>query len=307
MASRLHNDPISMNDERTHGTRTPDATPEPLSVLGSTGFLSPTMLLQLQRQLGNRVVSQLLQAQTPHPSLQQTSHLTDPLPQAQEAASSTHTLQRSGTNTTMPGLNTGSGPEGDKKRKAPEPRKTRSSVRKVGDLNRPRLTFSASYTGVKTQDRNKEQVIAFNQIATLHKPENAPSSTETYYDFYQDVTDEIEGDPVGAEDHAFTPFVIDGPYSPPYNSEVIENTSNYIAFNDDPGFSTTSKIPVGTWLKKYQVKFRWRIKRIATGKEWMSNEIIHKIDSPLPVNPATTGPVTATVASDEDWQVVIPS
>lgn len=170
------------------------------------------------------------------------------------------------------------------------------------DLDKPILTFTSSYTGVGTQKLDDTQEFSFNQTATLSRPLGAPQSVESYYEFRQEVRDGWESPTDASGSRALrTAFVQDGPYRPPYNNEVITNAPGYISFDDDPGFSTTSKIPSGQWLNWYKVFFRWKVKRKETGREWISPAVGHSVDAPYHEGEDVV--VRARAAADKTWTV----
>jgi hypothetical protein len=171
------------------------------------------------------------------------------------------------------------------------------------DLDKPILTFGpSSYTGVTTQKLDDAQDFSFNQTATLSRPVGAPQSVESYYEFRQEVRDGWEVSTRPSESQAMkTAFVQDGPYRPPYNSEVITNAPGSISFADDPGFSTDRKIPSGRWLNWYKVFFRWKVKRKATGNEWISPAVGHSLEAQYDEGEDVA--VEATAAAPNTWIV----
>ena len=194
-----------------------------------------------------------------------------------------------------------------RKRADPEPesgqsRRKSSRLTVDHDLNKPILDFESSYTGVRTQKLDAAQNFGFNQTATLRRPDGAQQSVESYYEFRQEVRDgyETPTDPGGSQELG-TSFDQDEFYEPPYDNEVIENEPGHIRFTDDPGFSTTSKIPVDHWLNWYRVYFRWKVKRKETGTEWTSPEVGHSVDAPY--NEGEDVRVRARPAPGKTWTV----
>ncbi|WP_229403203.1 eCIS core domain-containing protein [Micromonospora okii] len=191
-------------------------------------------------------------------------------------------------------------------------RATRSRSKPEADLNAPRLTFTSAYDGPSTQRLDTRQSIGFTQAATLHRPDNAALSAATLYDFRQEVTDEFvaytvdEDGAVGSPQHEGRPWAQDGPYRPNYTNPVIQTSPAAIVFNDDPGFSTTSAIGEGSWLARYEVRFRWRVRRRdAESQTWVSSpEMRHSLTSDFdPENPPQSGAIDHAAAGDHEWDV----
>ncbi|MFI1195301.1 DUF4157 domain-containing protein [Micromonospora sp. NPDC020750] len=202
-------------------------------------------------------------------------------------------------------------------------RSTRSSTRKKdqpdlpeADLNSLRLSFRSEYEGPATQRLDEKQDIGFYQVATLHAPENLPRSVTAIYDFKQQVKDsfvyyervEDDGDFEKKEQRP-SAWAQDGPYQPEYDEapEAIAVGSNSIEFNDHPGWSGRVAMTPGSWLARYSVSFRWKIKRRdARGGTWTSPAVTHNFTSPFaPNNPVESAPVTATPAGNTAWDVTL--
>lgn len=222
-------------------------------------------------------------------------------------------IQRSTLTASMPGLsndnNSGSNKRkgDDKKNPQPEKRQTRSSAKGPVDLNRPRLTFTSNYVGVNTQKQNVQQNISFDQHAVLTKPNGAPFSTDTYYDFRQHVTDGFASTPANPGDHAVGAFVQDGPFMPPYNDPNITVAPAGIDFHDQPGFGPGTLTAAGSWLDWYEIRFRWAVTRndIASNGTWLSPIVTHRVDSVF--NNGADAPVTQTTnPNNTGWDVNIP-
>jgi hypothetical protein len=194
----------------------------------------------------------------------------------------------------------GSAAEGQHQRR----RSSRLKLDDNVDLDKPTLAFNnSSYDGAKTQKLDATQSLNFHQAATLSKPVGAPQSVDYYYEFRQEVRDGYDTTDKSKDGSKAlqSNFVQDGPYKPSYNNEVITKTSQYIKFTDDPGFSTTTKIPSGHWLNWYKVFFRWKVKRKETGKEWTSPVVGHSIESTY--DEGKDAPVTARPAGNTSWTV----
>lgn len=184
-----------------------------------------------------------------------------------------------------------------------EPKQRRSSrLTDTADLTRPTLTFTAQYTGASTQKLHSRQNITFRQYATLIKPHGARRDITHYYELYQEVRDGYQ-DTAGTGHAVTTGWVTDGPYHPPYNAGqgTITRTPGQIQFGDDPGFSTTTAIAIGSWLTSYDVYFRWRVVLKSNGNEWISPVVHHSIRCPF--NAGEDVAVDSTTAGPHQWQV----
>lgn len=139
---------------------------------------------------------------------------------------------------------------------------------------KPALKFESKYKGTKTQELSQQQDIKFEQNATLEIPEeaHAPRDIEDYYEFRQFVKDRwcFHGEPEGRRE-----WEQDESYEPPYSDAVITKGKSFINFHDVPGFSTTEKVPAGSWLNSYDVYFQWKVRHVAKGDEWTSSPAVH--------------------------------
>lgn len=193
-------------------------------------------------------------------------------------------------------------PEGQPERR----RSTRNKEDENVDLD-PILKFKSSYEGVSTQKLDEAQSIGFAQEATLTKPSAAKKRVDEYYEFRQEVRDGYEStdkskdgsQPLGKK------FVQDQTFEPPYEGETTARDKEYITFVDNPGWSTSSKIGAGYWLKWYTVFFRWKVKRKSTGKEWTSPEVKHSVESTY--DDGNDAEVKAEVAGNKRWTVKFPT
>ncbi|OQD51990.1 hypothetical protein BM536_036695 [Streptomyces phaeoluteigriseus] len=193
----------------------------------------------------------------------------------------------------------------------PARRATRGST-KVFDLDKPTLTFTSAYDGPASQRLDADQSIGFTQAAALHNPAGAPLSPASNYHFWQEVTDSnVQIIPARSTEGVPSerPWQQDGPYKPPYNNAVIVSDRNAITFNDDPGFSTTSKLTAGYWLASYSVSFRWKVAR-NTGAfnrgapAWTSGVVTHTLTSDFdPESPDAPAPIRARAAGNRTWTV----
>jgi len=159
------------------------------------------------------------------------------------------------------------------------------------------LVVTSSYIGVDTQKENTAQAIYFDQKATLQLATDPPHALKHYYEFTQEVRDSYTLE--SGETQALTAWAWDDPYGPDYSDAQIEDLKTSIAFKDEPGFSTNTRIAVGKWLTHYDVHFRWKVKDIASNTTWTSPEIHHYIRSPY--NAGADGPVNDTAAGDFTW------
>ena len=90
--------------------------------------------------------------------------------------------------------------------------------------------------------------------------------------------------------------------------------ANWKAFQDDPGWSTTSKLGSGYWLTSYSVSFRWKVARNAgawdmnaVANVWTSPIITHTVTCDLDVeNPDAPVRVNARAAGVKHWDIAMP-
>jgi hypothetical protein len=238
------------------------------------GPRSPEEVLALQRTLGNQATSDLLARRGP-------GARSEVAPPARTQGTSTGSKRQLEEPT------------------APPPRRSARLAAEY-DLDKPTLSFNSRYTGARTQKLNEAQEFMFDQQARLARPNGAPQSVETYYEFRQEVRDGYESE--GSTAQALgTAFVQDGPYRPNYNDEMIDNAPGAITFQDTPGFSHDRRIPVREWLNWYKVFFRWRVKRKETNKEWVSPEVGHSVEAPYDEDKDVA--VNARAAGDRQWPV----
>lgn len=199
-----------------------------------------------------------------------------------------------------------------------QPRKTRAMTRPQADLNKPVLDFTSGYTGVRTQKLYEQQNINFTQTATLRNPANAALMAASNYHFWQEVQDvfvhvDANHGPENQPEHRRN-WEWDRPYGPPYRDAVITSAQNAIAFQDDPGWSTTSKLGSGYWLTSYSVSFRWKVARNAgawdmnaVANVWTSPIVTHTVTCDLDVeNPDAPVRVNARAAGVKHWDIAIP-
>ncbi len=166
------------------------------------------------------------------------------------------------------------------------------------------LRFTPSqYSGVSVQTLDEQQNIYFTQAATLvMRRDSAPHGITYYYEFRQFVTDSWTFQ--SGEAQALGPFVQDGPYRPNYTNAQCVASRDFITFNDEPGFSTGSRIAAGKWLLDYEVRFQWQVTALyGGGAVWTSPEVVHRVDSPFV---ATGGPVIAVPAAVINFEVDLP-
>ncbi|MGW2378465.1 eCIS core domain-containing protein [Kitasatospora sp. NPDC001683] len=196
----------------------------------------------------------------------------------------------------------------------PSGRTTRGKARAANlDLDRPVLEFTSDYEGPAAQKLNDTQSIGFQQVARLKNPPGAPQRVSTNYHFWQEVTDSnvqiVQSKKGFPETPSSRPWMQDGPYHPPYNNAVINDTQNAIEFNDNPGFSTSARMTPGYWLKSYQVSFRWKVAHRAdpwnrTMPAWTSPVVTHTLESAFdPENPDQPSPIAAHPAGEFTWNV----
>jgi hypothetical protein len=163
--------------------------------------------------------------------------------------------------------------------------------------------IESNYNGARTQKIDEVQSIAFHQVATLLTPAGGPMPSRLY-EFTQEVKDSFEsvtaaGTPGSSS--ALGEFEKDGPFGPPYDSEMITEGANAIVFTDDPGFSTDRRIPKGDWLTKWDVYFRWKVKRLTDGKQWTSDIVHHSITCGY--NGGAEVKINHNAAGDLEWTV----
>ncbi|HET9893420.1 MAG TPA: hypothetical protein VFQ44_00550 [Streptosporangiaceae bacterium] len=162
---------------------------------------------------------------------------------------------------------------------------------------KPRLTFTSSYKGTRTQVQADTQSIYFAQTAVLSLTgAGAPYDLATYYDLRQEVKDSFTYHGAVAETRD---WVQDQEYEPPYSDAQTLATKTAIQFTDEPGFSTTAKTQAGKWLESYDVWFRWKVKDKIANVTWTSPEVHHSVVSRY--NSGADGPVTAAAHGDGNW------
>jgi hypothetical protein len=164
------------------------------------------------------------------------------------------------------------------------------------------LDFTSQYAGAQTQQLNERQSIYFAQTATLSLPADAeaPRSIDQYYEFRQEVCDSWTYE--SGEEQALGAFEQDGPYEPDYDDAQITQTTTAIRFQDEPGFSTTTRIEPGKWLVDYDVYFQWVVTaKYGNRESWTSPAVHHSMSSEYDagqdadVNHAAAGTVQWTV------------
>ncbi|MEX2981244.1 hypothetical protein [Streptomyces sp. C36] len=188
------------------------------------------------------------------------------------------------------------------------------------EIGNPTLRFTSNYAGPTEQSLAGNHAIGFEQEATLQRANGMTTPAEDAYDFWQEVTDTYSYIPPDAVNYrpkkTKRPWVVDGPFHPPYNTEdgMVIKDDNRITFDDSPGFSGNMRMTNGYWLSFYEVKFRWKVRRKLGGqftkKEpfWTSDEMVHRVESVFdPQNPEATAQITARPAGNRTWNVELPN
>ncbi|MFF3483973.1 DUF4157 domain-containing protein [Streptomyces sp. NPDC002701] len=195
-----------------------------------------------------------------------------------------------------------------------ERRKTRGSERPAADLDRPILAFTSAYTGDAVQNLDYDANIGFQQTATLHNPANSTSTVAANYHFWQEVSDSsvqvVESMGLKKNNRVRRNWQVDGPYRPNYDDWSIHNGAQAISFTDSPGFTGSSRMSPGYFLKSYEVQFRWKVAK-NTGQSfrnttagWTSPVMTHTVTAAFdPENPRESAHVVHQAAGDATWQV----
>ena len=281
------------------------------------GSMTPAQAIALQRTAGNTAVSRAVgegsgAAKIPWAARTTSSKRTQDDVGIERGESPPHQQQRvdkeqQATRTTRSGR-AGTSVKGKEKAEEPE------------EIGNPTLQFTSRYVGPRTQSLAGNQEIGFEQEATLRRADGMTTPAEDAYDFWQEVTDEnrqIAPDAVNYRPKkSKRPWVVDGPFRPPYNSEdgTIVNAADRISFHDSPGFSGNMRMTNGYWLSSYEVRFRWKVRRKLGGRFtknepfWTSDEMVHRVESVFdPQNPDAPAPITADPAGNRTWNVELPN
>ncbi|MFG2342052.1 hypothetical protein [Streptomyces yangpuensis] len=189
------------------------------------------------------------------------------------------------------------------------------------EIGNPTLVFTSRYDGDEQQSLNGNNNIGFEQTATLHRADGMRTPAADAYDFWQEVSDEsrqivptsVNYQPKKAPRRAWG---VDGPFRPPYNEEDgnITKAADRIIFEDNPGFSTTTRMSAGYFLVDYTVRFRWKVRKKQGGRFtkaepfWESDEMVHRVTSAFDAeNPEKAVQVDHDAAGDRTWNVQLPN